>query len=401
MTVSSTGKPNIVVIGGSYVGTKTADFIAQKLHQTHNTVLIEKNTHFQHLFAFPRYAVVPGYEHMAFVPFTAMYAHLPEGAVSVVQARAAAVHPDKVELANGESLPYEYLVLATGTRLSPPGTLHTEGKQDGIAYFQQHQKQIAQAQKIVVVGGGAVGVQMSTDIKDYYPSKSVTLVHSRDRLMNNFHPRLNEIILERAKELGIEVVLDDRVVVPADGFPLDGSEFDVKLRSGRTLTADFVILATGQTPLSEPLRSLSASVIGPKGFVSVKPTLQIADDAFPNVFAVGDVADTTNQKAARPGSKHAEVVAENIAALVAGHGATTTYEPAGFGIHMSLGLVSASCQIGSVCDLCHAQTRSLRFRNPSSETADPMVNLADDGHRDGGSGRIWKMKAPGITDYYL
>lgn len=35
------------------------------------------------------------------------------------------------------------------------------------------------AKNIAVIGGGAVGVELATDIKSYYPEKSVTLVHSR------------------------------------------------------------------------------------------------------------------------------------------------------------------------------------------------------------------------------
>ncbi|KAK0190096.1 hypothetical protein F5146DRAFT_651507 [Armillaria mellea] len=51
---STAPKPNIVVIGGSYVGGSVVDLLASSLHRTHNIVLIEKNSHFQHLFAFPR-----------------------------------------------------------------------------------------------------------------------------------------------------------------------------------------------------------------------------------------------------------------------------------------------------------------------------------------------------------
>lgn len=32
-------------------------------------MLVERNSHFTHLFAFPRYGVVPGLEHQAFIPY--------------------------------------------------------------------------------------------------------------------------------------------------------------------------------------------------------------------------------------------------------------------------------------------------------------------------------------------
>jgi NADH dehydrogenase FAD-containing subunit len=154
-------KKNIVVIGGSYVGANAVKELAQRMHATHRTLLIEKNTHFQHLFAFPRVAIVPGFERMAFIPYTRAYNDLPNGSAQVVRARATEVRPDSVVLDHGEPIPYDFLMLATGTKLAPPGTLHTADKASGMAYFQEHQQHVQRAQNIVVIGGGAVGVRAS------------------------------------------------------------------------------------------------------------------------------------------------------------------------------------------------------------------------------------------------
>jgi hypothetical protein len=77
----------------------------------------------------------------------------------VVNAEATEILPDKVVLSTGELIDYEYLVLATGTKLSPPGTLNTRTKQEGIQYFKNHQSLILEASHITLVGGGAVGVR--------------------------------------------------------------------------------------------------------------------------------------------------------------------------------------------------------------------------------------------------
>lgn len=63
-------------------------------------------------------------------------------------------------------VPYEYLVIATGTKLSPPGSLHTEGKMDGVEYFRAYQEQVRRSKRIVVVGGGAVGIRELTFLLD-------------------------------------------------------------------------------------------------------------------------------------------------------------------------------------------------------------------------------------------
>lgn len=115
-------------------------------------------------------------------------------------------------------------------------------KQAGVAYLQDHAQNVARSSKIIVIGGGAVGVQIATDIKELYPAKSVTLVHSRSRLMHNFHPDLNYIILNRCAELGVEIKLGSRVKLPLDGFyPTDGSVFDVELEDESSLKADHAV----------------------------------------------------------------------------------------------------------------------------------------------------------------
>lgn len=111
-----------------------------------------------------------------------------------------------------------------------------------------------------------------------------------------------------------------------------------------TLTSLPKIRATGHTPISAPLRTLAPECLTPDGFISVRPTLQLADPAYPTIFAIGDVADTQNQKAARRAVQHAHVVAENIARLVAAgnsdDAALSEYSQVPWRICMSLGMVS-------------------------------------------------------------
>jgi apoptosis-inducing factor 2 len=105
------------------------------------------------------------------------------------------------------------------------------------------------------------------------------------------------------------------------------------------------IIATGQKPLSEPLLSLDpanpSTLVNPSGWVRVLPTFQLQDPRFPNVFAVGDVADSGAHKAARPGMSQALTVAENIRRLHASKGEELLdYKPGPAAIHLSLGFVS-------------------------------------------------------------
>lgn len=103
-----------------------------------------------------------------------------------------------------KQIPFEYLVVATGTRLAEPAAMKDEDKPSSVLYLQRHQADVKKAKSVVIVGGGAVGVQMATDMKELYPEKEITVVQSRDQLMPQFHRGLHELVKKRFEELGIK-----------------------------------------------------------------------------------------------------------------------------------------------------------------------------------------------------
>ena len=132
-------------------------------------------------------------------------------------------------------------IIATGTKLTPPSTLPGLEKVDAVTYLDKHAEQVQKAQKIAVIGAGAVGVQMALDIKELFPEKEVTIIHSRQHVMNRFHTGLHDMIAARAEELGVKLVLGSRVKLPKQGYPTDGSLFNIELTDGRTVESDFAV----------------------------------------------------------------------------------------------------------------------------------------------------------------
>ncbi|KZV82503.1 FAD/NAD(P)-binding domain-containing protein [Exidia glandulosa HHB12029] len=59
---------NVLVIGSAYGGGRAARLLAQGLPKTHRVVIIDKHSHFNHLYLFPRYGVLPGHAQKAFIP---------------------------------------------------------------------------------------------------------------------------------------------------------------------------------------------------------------------------------------------------------------------------------------------------------------------------------------------
>ena len=286
------------------------------------------------------------------MPYGGLYSGIANSeAHKVIQARVSSIESGHVELdrewEGSKQIPYDYIVVATGTRLSKPAAMDDDDKPSSVKYLQRHQADIKRSQSIVIVGGGAVGVQMATDLKEYYPTKDITVIQSRAQLMPTFHIKLHELVKKRFDDLGIKLITGTRVNIPTGGFPTSGEKFDVQLTNGDSVSTEFVILATGQKPNNQLVSHLQpstpdgSSIINPdNGYIRVRPTMQFLDEKYSNMFAVGDIADTGAQKAARPGSAQAGVVARNIAALARGEEPAETYVAGPGAIHITLGMVS-------------------------------------------------------------
>jgi pyruvate/2-oxoglutarate dehydrogenase complex dihydrolipoamide dehydrogenase (E3) component len=155
---------------------------------------------------------VPSYEHKAFIPYTGVFTASPDASRhAVIQAKAVSLQPKQIildrEWQGSKELAFDYVVIATGTRLAAPGSMPQDDKASSVNYLQDYQQSIKKAKSILVVGGGAVGVQMACDLKEVYPEKDITLAHSREKLMPLYHEALSNIIKDRFKELGVKYVL--------------------------------------------------------------------------------------------------------------------------------------------------------------------------------------------------
>ena len=235
---------NIVVVGASFAGHRVAELLTKCLppNSPYRVVVVEPNSHFQFTWVLPRFCTVEGQEHKAFIPYGGIVRNKPEGVLRWIQDRVLTITDTYVTLQNShETIPFEILVLATGSsvRQGLPSRVNATEKTEGMALMRSVQKTIKAAETVVVVGGGAAGVEIATDAKDLYPSKRVILVHSRESVMHRFGQGLQLSAMEALESLGVEVMLKERVRNLS-------SEERVFLQSGREIECDLVVSSPGR-----------------------------------------------------------------------------------------------------------------------------------------------------------
>jgi apoptosis-inducing factor 2 len=130
------------------------------------------------------------------------------GQHAIIKAKLSSPREDHLvldrEWQGSKTVPFNYLVIATGTRLRAPANIDYDEKHDTARFLRVYQTRVQKAQSIVIIGGGAVGVQLATDLKELFSDK-ITLAHSRKQLMPAYHEGLHNIIIQRLSELGIKL----------------------------------------------------------------------------------------------------------------------------------------------------------------------------------------------------
>ncbi|KAH7161958.1 hypothetical protein B0J13DRAFT_632696 [Dactylonectria estremocensis] len=314
----STNSRNVVVIGGSFAGSHVTQRLAHTLPSGYRVVLVEKNSHLHYAFGFPRNAVFSGREPRALIPYDDLVA-------------ALSITASHINLADGIQLNYDYLIVATGAAQPPPTRLQSTTRDTAIAEPRGYQQRIHKAEQVAVVGAGAAGKELVTEIRAKYPAKKVSLVHSRDQLLPRFGPKLHSFVVDVLRGMDIEVILGERLVLPAQAGKVI-EEVQVTLSTGETKVWDLIIPCTGLQPNSGMLAPYMPKSIASNGEILVKPTLQV--DRLPssrgNIFALGDVAQTGGLKQGRAAMIQGEVVLNNIFRLINNQSVLENYEPLPF-----------------------------------------------------------------------
>jgi thioredoxin reductase len=248
---------NVVIIGASFAGCQAAKSLATSLPTGYRVILVEKSSHFQFTWVFPRFSVISGHEHKAFIPYDHLVDGAPLGSYKMVRDTVGSISETAVSLESGHSLEYEYLIIATGSQAGTPSRLNVNWKEDGIEVLKDLQHAIANAGKLVVVGGGPAGVELALDAKCVHPLQEVTLVHSRSALLQNFGQKLHVAALAALEKAGIRVILGERVKAE--------SKTEVTLESGERIPCDLVV-SRCRIPVSnlhDP-NNLADQLYGPK-----------------------------------------------------------------------------------------------------------------------------------------
>lgn len=293
---------DVVVIGGGYAGVR----LAKRLDGTARVTLVDRKEVFFHRIASLRAGVHRSWTVTPFIPYDRL---LRNGRVAVGKAVRIDTTERQVVLATGERLPYDVVVIATGADYPEPARFTGSTTEEAAKSFAAHQRNIAGAEHVLVVGGGPSGVELSAEIRLARPDARVTLAHAGPTLLN----RTGSARAGRKARAWLEA---HDVEVRLDSFMSPGNDFGTyRDARGNVIDADLSFWATGTTPNTLWLRlGGHGDWLNPAGHVKVDRTLRV--DGHLDVFAVGDVNDATDLKITPAALAQADLAAWNIRAYL-------------------------------------------------------------------------------------
>lgn len=209
---------------------------------------------------------------------------------------------------NGVTHHYDVLLLATGSRAAmlrdvPPiagiFTMRSKIDADNFKYHISRSKE-----KVVIVGGGLLGIELAASLREI--GTEVTIIQRISRLMDRQLDVLgSQLLHEELTDKGVEIFYNDEIERFLGHDAVEG----IRLKSGRTIPCQAIVIAIGTVPNIEIAR---ATGLETKRGVVVDEYLQTSDTS---IYAIGEIAEFKGflYGITAAAEQQAEIVARHLA----------------------------------------------------------------------------------------
>lgn len=187
-------------------------------------------------------------------------------------------------IANGKQYQYSKLVLATGAKTFIPKLSGDASDEvitlNSLSEYRSAQTRIAQAEQILIMGGGLIGTELAMDLAS--SGKKVRVLEPSVHIMGSLMPDFVATVLEKQlRGEGVQIDVMDYVT----GLARSEQQLIATTYKGMKYPVDCVISAAGLVPNTELATKAGAKV--QRGIVVDKQL----NTTLPDIYAIGDCAE--------------------------------------------------------------------------------------------------------------
>ncbi|AAB90681.1 NAD(P)/FAD-dependent oxidoreductase [Archaeoglobus fulgidus] len=324
---------NIVIVGGGVAGTITANYLAMKLREE----IREKNVSITLISDREKQLYEPGLLYLIFNRMEESeilkdVKYLLDPLIELKIARATKIDAEKsrVELENGEVVNYDYLVIATGSRVAPeemPGLVdggHWFYNLDGAKRLREELARFKKGKVVVSVMGiphkcPVAPIEVTFMLHEFFKIHGVR----KDVELLYTYPINRVFTMEEVSDL-VQKMFDERGINYKTFFnpvSIDPEKKVIETLEGEEEPYDLLIAI----PPHKGSQVIIDSGLGDRDGWVPTDRYTLKAEGLENVYVVGDATNLPVSKAGSVAHFEAEVVAENIAAEIKGLPPTARY----------------------------------------------------------------------------
>jgi len=239
-----------------------------------------------------------------------------------IDRQAKTVKVEQLDTGEQNELPYDKLVLATG---STPNRLQIPGADlEGVYVVNDMHRAMAikndlaqgKVAKAVVIGGGAIGLEMAESLADLWGVETTVLEYMAQLLPRIVDPAFASMLEKHLKDNNVAVYTGESATsLESD----DNGRVCRVITPKREIDADLVIMSVGVRPRTDLARA-AGLLVSEQGGIVINNRMQTSD---PDIYAAGDCVEIINQVSglknnAPMGSlanRQGRIAADNIAGI--------------------------------------------------------------------------------------
>jgi NADH dehydrogenase FAD-containing subunit len=315
-----TMKSKIVIYGAGMAGA----MLASRLAEDFDVTVVAPTNYFEVPMAMPRLIVQPGLSDKAIMSIADalpkvqhIHGHLAEltDAGGVVEGDDGARRMVTGDIS----------VLATGSRFAGQLVRSLSGSmEERKAAFHRLEASLSAARRILIVGGGPVGVEMAGEIVETWPGRSVTIVESSAHILAGTAQSVSTHAAKFLQQRGVTLLTGERIESPSPGDGVSAEPGEARTTSGKLVGYDVILWCIGGRPNTEYLRAHFSDRLDADGRVRVTPQLLMEGED--RVFALGDITNLKENKMALHVNGQLRVAEANIRVVALGRTPSKTYK---------------------------------------------------------------------------
>ncbi len=289
----------LLIVGGGFCGA----LIAKKLEKIKDikVCLIDKKSFFEYKPSLPKILSDEKYEEKIKIFYNKFLKN-----TEIICETVRTITPKIVETQN-EKYFYDLLVVCCGVTYP----IFIKNRKDvftitDINQTKEATDKIKRSKEILVVGGGFIGVEIVGEIINQWPEKHVTIVHSKNLLIERSPKSASDFVKKFFERQNVNIIFNERVVNHTNNiFTTD---------KNRKIKADMAIWSTGIKCDTSFMNGFKESIFTKKDCLKLDSYLRLWK--FTNIFVGGDITDVIEEKTAHNSERHAKIISKNIQKII-------------------------------------------------------------------------------------